>query len=188
MTIPLVPPLLAGSSDLPGSFGRAVRRSRHSSLERRRITLPYLVLLRAGFCLPSVLRQTRCALTAPFHPYPPSLAHALRHRRVTAWRYIFCATFLQVALTGRYPAHCPSEFGLSSRLRPSGLRRSRPLRACHAVALEERVDGRSSCQLRRLSVTQKGLRAQDSGLRDSGQFEKAPSRSLPRFDLWQPSA
>jgi hypothetical protein len=29
-------------------------------------------------------------------------------------RYIFCATFLQVTLTGRYPAHCPAEFGLSS--------------------------------------------------------------------------
>ena len=27
---------------------------------------------------------------------------------------IFCATVLQVALTGRYPAHCPAEFGLSS--------------------------------------------------------------------------
>ena len=32
----------------------------------------------------------------------------------TGRRYIFCATFLQVALTGRYPAHCPAEFGLSS--------------------------------------------------------------------------
>src|SRR5688572_14666241 len=32
---------------------------------------PYLVLLRAGFCLPFVLPRTRCALTAPFHPYPP---------------------------------------------------------------------------------------------------------------------
>jgi hypothetical protein len=31
--------------------------------------------------------------------------------------YVFCATFLQVTLTGRYPAHCPAEFGLSSRLR-----------------------------------------------------------------------
>ena len=29
---------------------------------------------------------------------------------------------LQVTLTGRYPAHCPAEFGLSSRLRT--LRRS----------------------------------------------------------------
>jgi len=34
-------------------------------------------------------------------------------------RYVFCATVRQVALPGRYPAHCPSEFGLSSRLRPS---------------------------------------------------------------------
>ena len=29
-------------------------------------------------------------------------------------RYVFCATFLQVALTGCCPAHCPVEFGLSS--------------------------------------------------------------------------
>ena len=66
-------------------------------------TPPYLVLLRAGFCLPSVLPQTRCALTAPFHPY-------LGYPR----RYIFCATIRQVTLPGRYPAHCPSELGLSS--------------------------------------------------------------------------
>ncbi len=38
------------------------------------------------------------------------------------WLCIFCATVLQVALTGGYPAHCPAEFGLSSRLR--ALRRS----------------------------------------------------------------
>jgi hypothetical protein len=36
-------------------------------------------------------------------------------------RYIFCATFLRVAPTGRYPAHCPAEFGLSS-LRLASLR------------------------------------------------------------------
>ena len=57
--IPLVSPLLAGSSDRPGSFGRAVLKAP-----------PYLVLLRAGFCLPPVLPRARCALTAPFHPYP----------------------------------------------------------------------------------------------------------------------
>jgi hypothetical protein len=34
-------------------------------------TPPYLVLLRAGFCLPPALPPARCALTAPFHPYPP---------------------------------------------------------------------------------------------------------------------
>ncbi len=31
---------------------------------------PYLVLLRVGFALPAALLQRRCALTAPFHPYP----------------------------------------------------------------------------------------------------------------------
>ena len=97
-TIPLAPPSLAESSDLPGGFGRAVL-----------MTPPYLVLLHAGFSLPSALRRTRCALTAPFHPY-------LAEARVACegGRYVFCATFLQVALTGGYPAHCPLEFGLSS--------------------------------------------------------------------------
>jgi len=33
---------------------------------------PYLVLLPVGFAVPSLLPGTRCALTAPFHPYRPS--------------------------------------------------------------------------------------------------------------------
>jgi len=31
---------------------------------------PYLVLLRVGFTLPPTSQPERCALTAPFHPYP----------------------------------------------------------------------------------------------------------------------
>ncbi len=31
---------------------------------------PYLVLLPVGFTMPLPLPATRCALTAPFHPYP----------------------------------------------------------------------------------------------------------------------
>ena len=47
--------------------------------------------------------------------------------RCVRQRCVFCATFLRVAPTGCYPAHCPAEFGLSSRLRPlRGLRRGRP--------------------------------------------------------------
>jgi len=38
---------------------------------------PYLVLLRVGFTLPSVLPSTRCALTAPFHPYRPARRRGL---------------------------------------------------------------------------------------------------------------
>src|SRR5262249_50700496 len=64
--IPLALPSVAGSSDRPGSSGRAVLY-RAGNASRR--VLPYLVLLRAGFCLPPMLPPARCALTAPFHPY-----------------------------------------------------------------------------------------------------------------------
>src|SRR5256885_14616232 len=69
MIIPLASPLLARSSDLPESVGWAIRAGPTLA---RRLALSYLVLLRAGFCLPPVLPRARCALTAPFHPYPPS--------------------------------------------------------------------------------------------------------------------
>ena len=52
-------------SDLPGSGAG------HASSPTGD-TLPYLVLLRVGFTLPPVLPPARCALTAPFHPYPAS--------------------------------------------------------------------------------------------------------------------
>ena len=38
---------------------------------------PYLVLLRVGFALPAALLRRRCALTAPFHPYPSLAARAV---------------------------------------------------------------------------------------------------------------
>ncbi len=38
---------------------------------------PYLVLLRVGFALPGALLRRRCALTAPFHPYPGVAAGAV---------------------------------------------------------------------------------------------------------------
>ena len=75
--IPLAPPLLAGSSDLPesplprGGWGWRAGPA----------LLSYLVLLRVGFTLPSRSPGTRCALTAPFHPYPPE-----------GGRYVFCGT------------------------------------------------------------------------------------------------
>ena len=64
-----------------------------------------------------VLPATRVATSAvrSYRTFSPLLAFA--PFGATAERYVFCATFLQVTLTGRYPAHCPAEFGLSSRLR-----------------------------------------------------------------------
>jgi hypothetical protein len=65
--IPLGRPLLDGSSDLPGSL--APRAETHCGYRYPEF-LPYLVLLRVGFALPRALLPGRCALTAPFHPYP----------------------------------------------------------------------------------------------------------------------
>ena len=102
--IPLAPPLLTGSSDLPESHRpvAAVRNHnfwlagvtvitdrRYRALRSGPLLLSYLVLLHAGFTLPSISLSRRCALTlspmqrtAPFHPYPGKPG-----------RYVFCGTF-----------------------------------------------------------------------------------------------
>src|SRR6185436_15879540 len=100
--IPLVPASLTGSSNLPGSANGPFDQ------------LPYLVLLHAGFGLPRLLPAARCALTAPFHPYPSTRNRFLAKPVPRSGRFVFCATFRRVAPPGCYPAHCPVEFGLSS--------------------------------------------------------------------------
>ena len=88
--------------------GRLVRPTRrHLRAAGCRSTPPYLVLLQRGFAVPSALPQTRCALTAPFHPYLPPANR--RHRR-----FAFCCTFRRLASPRRYLASCPAEPGLSS--------------------------------------------------------------------------
>src|SRR4030095_2222890 len=77
----------------PEADGRAVSRS-----PRR----PYSVLLPVGFAMPSLLPRTRCALTAPFHPY---LLSPCGERR----RFAFCGTVPGVTPAGRYPAPCSHE-------------------------------------------------------------------------------
>ena len=63
----------------------------------------------SGWGLPCrrMLPPARCALTAPFHPYPAETG-----------RYIFCCTFRRLAPPRRYLAPCPVEPGLSSPARP----------------------------------------------------------------------
>jgi len=91
--IPLVPPLLAGSSDLPESCLSSLTavRGKAAALRSGPPLLSYLVLLRVGFSLPPMSPPGRCALTlrplmrpAPFHPYSSSCEKE---------RYIFCGTF-----------------------------------------------------------------------------------------------
>jgi hypothetical protein len=58
--------LLRNSSSQPGSLGRDHPTTPSLPMEM----LPYLALLRVGFALPALSPGPRCALTAPFHPYP----------------------------------------------------------------------------------------------------------------------
>ena len=73
-----------------------------------------LALLPVGFTLPFRSPGTRCALTAPFHPYRWTEAHR---------RYVFCGTVPVLADGGRYPPRRPAEPGLSS---PRSLARRSP--------------------------------------------------------------
>src|SRR6185295_13805581 len=83
---------------------------------------PYSVLLPVGFALPPPLPAARCALTAPFHPYPASPCGF-------AGRFVLCGTFPGVipACAENTPPdvirhRMSMEPGLSSPLRerPSG--------------------------------------------------------------------
>src|SRR5207302_9794630 len=58
---------------------------------------PYSVLLPVWFAMPFPLPDTRCALTAPFHPYPPK-------PEGEGGRFVLCGTFPGVTPAGRYPA------------------------------------------------------------------------------------
>ena len=60
----------------PGEFPR---------LGASRPGVPYLALHPMGFSVPRRLRFARCALTAPFHPYPPLLLAELRRAVCFLW-------------------------------------------------------------------------------------------------------
>jgi len=93
MIIHLGLPLLTGSSSLP------------ESKREPRLALPYLALLRAGFTMPPVVTSRGGALL----PHRFTLTRDQRKLAVySLWHYP------KVTLTGRYPALCPMQPGLSS--------------------------------------------------------------------------
>ena len=103
----------------------------------------YLVLHAVGFAMPPLSPAERCALTAPFHPYPPRklfLAACDTKSKFRGGRYILCGTFPDVAVAsaagGRYPPPCPVVFGLSST--PPKRRRGRPL-TCEGILRDTRA-------------------------------------------------
>ena len=93
--IPLGRRLPGASSNLPG---RRVQTStpKPSCLRAKTSCRPYSVLLPVGFAVPPALPPTRCALTAPFHPY--------RDLRNAPRRSVLCGTIPGLAPAGCYPA------------------------------------------------------------------------------------
>ena len=86
--------------------------------------LPYLVLLRVGFTLPAELLLPRCALTAPFHPYPIV---------VTIGRCVFCGTFRirnRIPAVSRHAALWRPDFPPPG---PGGTRERLPVRQPHMM-------------------------------------------------------
>ena len=151
-TIPLASPSLTRSSDRPGSIGRAIRPSVVPVASPRRELDASLFGLAPCGVLPAT--NLTAGAVRSYRTFSPLLAFALRatakqaSRPAAPWRaeargggrYIFCATFLQVALTGCYPAHRPAEFGLSS----PGQRQQRSSRLLqHCIVQREGGRGRN---------------------------------------------
>src|SRR5712691_11891103 len=124
-TIPLASPLLARSSNRPGDSRTGRPDSVVTDALPRRVAErpPIWSCSVRGFACRPCYHERGALLPHLFtltHLRSPTPCGAARF----VGRYVFCATVLQVALTGRYPAHCPAEFGLSSlylRARRCGL-------------------------------------------------------------------
>jgi hypothetical protein len=112
MTIPLGRSLPTASRDLPGRR----RENPPATICEDVAGRPYSVLLPVGFTMPVPSLGPRCALTAPFHPYPKSPEHEASKRS---------GGFLSVALSLGSPPpgvtrhRASMEPGLSSRNPPT---------------------------------------------------------------------
>jgi hypothetical protein len=76
------------------------------AVQRAASSCPYSVLLRVGFT-----KQTSHLASGALLPHRFILA---RIQQIVPGRFVFCGTFLRVAPTGRYPAPCSMQLGLSS--------------------------------------------------------------------------
>ena len=88
-------PRKRGSDHFSGTaLARGLERPTRKAKARVVANLPYLVFLRVGFAMPDLSPGPRCALTAPFHPYPsirPSGANSCEDRG--GRRSTLCCTF-----------------------------------------------------------------------------------------------
>jgi hypothetical protein len=95
--------------------------------------------------VPSLLPRTRCALTAPFHPYLPLPGSF-------GGRFAFCCTVPGVAPAGNYPAPCfhGARTFLPALIRNAGRAAIRPADGANK--------GRSACYVKELLAGHCGAR------------------------------
>ena len=182
-TIPLARPSLAGSSNLPGDLGRAALKrlpiwscsvrgfACHFCCQKRGALLPH------HFTLTHDAPDSRDAVhldgVAADHlrSGPDSIgSHLIASTRRAMGGIFSVPLFRQVTLPGRYPAHCPLEFGLSS------LDRASPPAVTRRRGLDRQ---RSSGLAAALSLMKgSGIRDQGSGDPGSGIRDGETSSSL----------
>src|ERR1019366_5864416 len=125
------------------------------------------------------LPRARCALTPPFHPYRQftPVAGARRRRRSSP-----CCTLLGVAATGRYPASCSVELGLSSRL-AEALAGDRPSGVDAGNVHRGPADRNPPGELRRAPPRVRGLFAKNARAVTNG-TTTSPYRPAPYTTAW----
>ena len=99
----------------PGASSNQPERLGHGRPRGMPHVAPIRFCSRRGLPCRKTLPPARCALTAPFHPYPNGLA--------AFGRFAFCGAFPGVAPAGRYPAPFPygaRTFLRFEKRRPSG--------------------------------------------------------------------
>ena len=125
VTIPLVPLLPTGSSNLPGSSDGPSSDAPLFGLAPGGVYQASAVASRSGELLPHPFTLTGHSTLSKTHPQSPeSRGHDNPWIQgefsggLSVRRSPFCGTFLPVAGTGCYPAPCPVEPGLSSPRHP----------------------------------------------------------------------
>ena len=108
MIIPLVRPLPNASSNLPADAKRAALRRPCD------LTVYLRGLAPGGVCHADFVTEAAVGSYSTFSPLPCDL----RRTSIRQGGLLFCGTVLGVTATGRYPAPCSLELGLSSRLLP----------------------------------------------------------------------
>ena len=115
---------------------RRLSRTEPARSGRNRIP-PYLVLLRVGFALPTPLLARRCALTAPFHPYPGVAAEAV----CFLWHFPSARLEPDVPDVIRHTALRSSDFPLPARNAGSGRPVRLPTRSLYAMVIRPTEPG-----------------------------------------------